>query len=414
MQLKDYLVRTKTLNKEAINTVLHNKLSEMYDSEDMRGVQVSFYLMVQKCLYIIEFSISNKITEIKDYFFKNFAMLTELKENLGMSNKKVLELVDNILVLLGKNEPKPKANTVKPNFINPKSKQPESFSLIEQLQIQPTVEKKAEVLEEFDPFGFGSNMNNPVSTNSGFSSSLTNVYPSNDDFSKKNVSEPSTSGFSFVKKAKQTTDKIEQFDDVTDFTKLDIKPKETKQEGFGFIKKKENYDSVNQPVIAELNVDTQNLISASESNAKKTVSIDDIISMAYGGDSNQQPTQNNLNNSNFQVPINYNQQPPQNIPSNYQGYTAYQPQQPNYGYPQQQYQPYYQPQYIPQPQSYGYQMNPSQQIPWQHGAQFQPSQDQGYQAAQINTSDYNSSNVNVNDKLKDKFNFLDDMLKIKK
>lgn len=152
--------------------------------------------------------------------------------------------------------------------------------------------------------------------------------------------------------------------------------------------------------------------STNESNSKKSVSIDDIISMAYGGDTSVQTPPQNLQQSNYQVPLNFNPQPPQSIPSSYPGYMVYPQQHPNYGYPQQQYQP----QYMPQPQGYGYPpMYPPQQTSWQQGIQFQQpiQQDQGFKAP-IATSDYESNNVKANDKLKDKFNFLDDMLKSKK
>lgn len=323
-------------------------------------------------------------------------------------------MVESILVLLGKSEAKPKIAASKTNFINPtKTKQLEFPSIIEDIG-QVSTESKIEASEAFDPFGFGSNNNaNPKPLNSGFDSNLANVYSNSIDANRNVSSEVPTVGFGFVKKAQKQTDKKDQFEEIAnDFTKLDIQPKEIKPEGFGFIKKKENNVNLNQQESIDFCSDLKSMTSptknasANENNSKKTVSIDDILSMAYGGDANHNPPPQNLQPTNYQVPLNFNSQPPQNVPSNYPNYMVY-PQQPSYGYPQQQYQPQYQ-----QPQNYGYPMYPTQQIPWQQGTPYQQPQALGYKAP-VSTSD-DSSNLKANDKLKDKLNFLDDMLKAKK
>ena len=59
-QFKDFLSRVKSLNKDNINNLLHSKLVQFYEESDMKGLQ--------KCLYVIEFSINNKIDEINRHF----------------------------------------------------------------------------------------------------------------------------------------------------------------------------------------------------------------------------------------------------------------------------------------------------------------------------------------------------------
>ena len=51
-------------------------------------------------MYVIEYSLTNKITEIEDYFKSNHFLIETIQQNYS-SNKKIAELCDSILVQLG-------------------------------------------------------------------------------------------------------------------------------------------------------------------------------------------------------------------------------------------------------------------------------------------------------------------------
>ena len=92
MQFKDFLNRVRTLNKDTINKLLHERLVSLEQNQDTKPIQ--------KCLYVIEFSLNNNLTEIITYFKENHNVVNDVKLNFS-SNKKINEICDNILILLG-------------------------------------------------------------------------------------------------------------------------------------------------------------------------------------------------------------------------------------------------------------------------------------------------------------------------
>ena len=97
--LKEFNKRAKTLNKEAINRILLNKLSNhenMTDGSELR--------ILLKCLYLVESLLTNKIDEFYNFFRENSQIFSEI-QNFHNSNKKLCDLTNIIQNLLNKDVP---------------------------------------------------------------------------------------------------------------------------------------------------------------------------------------------------------------------------------------------------------------------------------------------------------------------
>lgn len=379
-QFKDYLSRIKSLNKDNINNLLHSKLVQFYEENDMKGLQ--------KCLYVIEFSINNKIEEIKLYFQNHSDLLMEMKDNI-QGNNKVVEIFNNILILIGKiqkqtvNSFDAKKKFIKQAENKPSNKEPE--------------QSQSNMLDDI----LCSNNTNVTTESEPVQVQVTSILGDNENEKKK--------GFGFIKKDKTATNnlntnEIDFFNNsqtvlVNQTSNINItvvQNHEVKEKkGFGFVKK--NNQKENDIISG---IDNINLNTESNSNNKK-IDLTDILNQVYTEQKpnleqnisplNQQyiiPPQNNINN---QVP-NYVQYQNPNIMNNMYN-NGYNPQ-----YQQQMYTPnnlYYQQQiYNPQ---------------YTQQNQYPQSQPQPHHIERLKQED--KEEKKQDDKLK--FNFLDDLLKPK-
>ena len=378
-QFKDYLSRVKSLNKDNINNLLHSKLVQFYEDNDMKGLQ--------KCLYVIEFSINNKIDEVKQYFQNHSDLLMEMKENI-QGNNKVAEIFNNILILLGK---------VQKQIVN-------SFDtkkkFIKQTDNKPSTKESEQTQSNMlDEILYSNNVN--VSESDPVQVQVTSLFGEDENEKKK--------GFGFIKKDKTgsnnlKSNEIDFFNNsqtvlVNQTSKINItvvqNPEVKEKKGFGFVKK--NNQKENDIVTG---IDSMNLTSESSSNNKK-IDLTDILNQVYteqkplieqnSSPLNQQYTNPPQNNMNYQVPnyAQYQYQNPNII--NSMNNNGYNPQ-----YQQQMYTPnnlYYQQQQIYNPQ-----------YTQQHQHQSQPHHIEKLKQE-------NKEEQKKDDKLK--FNFLDDLLKPK-
>ena len=376
-QFKDYLSRVKSLNRDNINNLLHSKLVQFYEENDMKGLQ--------KCLYVIEFSINNKIDEIKQYFQTHSDLMMEMKDNI-QGNNKVSEIFNNILILLGKVQ----KQTV--NSFDTKKK------FIKQAENKPSNKEPEQTQSNMlDDILFSNNVN--VGESEPVQVQVTSLLGEDENEKKK--------GFGFIKKDKTgsnnlKTNEIDFFNNsqtvlVNQTSNINItvvqNPEVAQKKGFGFVKK--NNQKENDIVTG---IDNINLTSESSSNNKK-IDLSDILNQVYTEQKplieknvsplNQQYINLPQNNMNNQVP-NYVQYQNPNIMNNMYN-NGYNPQ-----YQQQMYPPnnvYYQQQQIYNPQ-----------YTQQHQHQSQPHHIEKLKQE-------NKEEQKKDDKLK--FNFLDDLLKPK-
>ena len=394
---------------------------------------------------MIEFSINNKINEIKDYFKKNKNIIEELK-NEFKENKKILEICDSILVLTGCL----KKLDIKKNDIS-KKEQLNSFlnknktknynnqhdTNIKNLNNEETSNKENCTTIPDDIFGLTTenigynndvnlDINNIIDINSYNPSTNAIENKTNNDEKKDKIS-----NFSFVKNKKESNiinksnnkqETINEEDNILDFNNINYNKDSEVKKGFSFINKKKEQDSINNKLKFESNKDailselsnidlnssanlTNNNIDTKKSNiiSDNKNDLNDLLNQAYNSQKNINPNYNNpyisptiggYSNCNYQINMN---DPSMNSNNNFNSFhlsNSY-----NYGI-------------------YNNQINQNFNI-----------NNLGINSNYNNYScnNYNSSNINTinnvdksesyskkDDKYKDKFNFIDDLMKPKK
>lgn len=248
-QLKEYLIRLKNLNKTQISEDLMTRIVKFYDEDDLKSLQ--------KCLYVIEFSIQNGIIEVKKYFDENSSLFSELKENSEIGNSKVIEIIDNILVLLGKIE---KKNT---SFIESKKK-----------IIKEKDEKRETKKEEKDESLTGNSK----------------VINENQENSEKHITKENTNSvfdiFGQLEIKENNQNQVSPSSNSNILNQIDFgsqPPIENQKKGFGFVKKTA---STNE------NTNTTNITQT-----KKDIDFDLIFGVSGTGNS-QIPIKNSIENNN--------------------------------------------------------------------------------------------------------------------
>lgn len=384
---------------------------------------------------MIEFSIVKDLSEIKAYFERNEELFQSIKDYYS-DNKKLIDLTNNILLLLGKiKKEEEKKVPVKKDFLK-KFKTKEETSKIEAPQNQNQI-----VAPSSDPFEvFGS-------------SSVEAEMQSNIKQSEEYTSESNKpkSKFTFINKKQQQQQQnvesvfnpLEEIDftadnnsnnqkndsqvfinqhsniNITVFqnTSTNINNSDTQpKKSFGFIKK--NKENTSNGKLNDLATDLGALsVSDNSSNKPNTTKnanvndLSDILNLAYSEQKSQQPqpVENNYGSPQFNnLGGYYPQQPEYN-----QQYGQFPPQS---NIPNQPYPPQYMNQggFIPPNQGYYY---PQQQPMYPpQGFSYYPQSTQPN--PQVVNSNYNFEQKEKekdkdSDKLKEKFSFVSDMLKPK-
>jgi hypothetical protein len=99
-QLNDFIRRIKTLNKDVIGKILIERINNLATpTEDQNQVK-----QLMKALYVVECILQKKIEGYQS-LLSDQSILLILIENSFSNNKKVCEIVNSILILLGERKP---------------------------------------------------------------------------------------------------------------------------------------------------------------------------------------------------------------------------------------------------------------------------------------------------------------------
>jgi hypothetical protein len=99
-QLNEFIRRIKNLNKEAVGKILMERIGNLgTPTEDQNQVK-----QLMKALYIVECILHKKIEGYQSLFSDQTILLISI-ENSFSNNKKLCEIANTILILLGERKP---------------------------------------------------------------------------------------------------------------------------------------------------------------------------------------------------------------------------------------------------------------------------------------------------------------------